>query len=53
MRTFICLIGLLFFQNGFAQSLTDTLYYGNKKFPLQKTKINYDGWQSGVVDLAA
>lgn len=51
MKALVVLLFSLVIHNSVAQSLTDTLYFGNKKFPLQKVKVNYEAWQPGIVDL--
>ncbi len=48
MKTFIIFFSLFFIQNGFAQLGTDTLHFGNKKYPLQKVKKSYSVFQPNI-----
>jgi len=45
------LFSLIVIHNGHSQLATDTLYFGNKKFSLQKVKVNYEAWQPSLVSL--
>lgn len=50
MRTVAIFVFIFFAQTYFSQSF-DTLYFGNRKFPLQKVKVNYAVYQPGIAYL--